>query len=1543
MFLKQNPIVDIISEINMNRFHGAYIARFFLLSLSSLFSGILMTANGQCTPPGPTSPPVSPSITATPGPDHLEFRYTVSNFDPTANTEVWISNDLGANYYYWANASPSSPSGGRINMGSHWTFYLFARSVNSCGSTDSGVALVTTFDVPNPWVQAYAGPNPNAITVLSHYIGPPNHAYGVELHGVFPNGLDQNWFTFIDQGPQTRNVGMPGVYRFYATTQINPWEFRTSPNIYVALAADQDYGNPSCNSSRGRPVNVINGNMYIGETDYVLPGLDENITVSRSYNSLSGLSGLFGEGWTSEFDENIVVLTDLAIRLQMPDGRGAYLGRPNATSVYESATTDLQARAIKNSDNTFILTFKDGRIHKFGSDGRLLWRQDRNGNQTTLNYHATTGSLTGITDAVGRTLSIELNGNGNITKIYDSMSTIATYEYIPSTNRLSSIAYHDDSRHDFEYTATPVNGRYLLKTVRDALGNVLETHEYNSNGRATTSEVANGVEKYTFDYTNPAMTVVTDAAGVITKFYFSAGSGLNVVSKVEGVCGCGGSGNESTQYFYDDRLNLVKKTDALNRETVYTYDSDRNVTAVTDFLGTQSFTYNSLGEVLTATDRMGGVTANTYSSTGNLLTTRDPLNNTTTFTYNSFGQPATLKDALDRVTTFTWDSQGRMTKVKDANNKETNFAYDARARITGVTNAKAETTSFSYDLNNRLSKITYPDTTFTSVTYDLAGRRTAVTDPLGHATTYGYDGAYRMISVTDALNQSTSFVYDLMSNMVSQTDALGNLTGFEYDDFNRLKQVKYPFPVAGGTRLEENFTYDLVGRPKTHIDTAGRATTYVYDDPNKKISITDPMSQVTQFEYNARSQVTKVKDALNQEYLFTFDPLGRTLTETRAGTTMSFEYDAVGNRKKRTDHAGRISQYTYDNLNRLTKIDYGTNPSEGGTSKQYAYDELSRLVSAINEAGTVAFTYDNRNRLKTETDVFGHVVEYGYDAANRRTLLKLDGSNLATYAFDNADRLTGITNSSDGTTTSFAYDIADRLTSRAYPNGVTTTYDYDGMSRLMRLKDVNAASTLFDRQYSYNSANQISQIVEPSSSRLFGYDNVNRLILVTGGSTESYVFDVVGNRTASHLSSSYSYSPFNKLTATQTATYNFDPNGNTVAKAEGSNFWRYGFDHENQVTSVANRRQTVRYFYDALGRRVRRHIKGSKENTKFTYEGEDVLLDDDVVTGATKYLNGPGIDNKLRQTNGSTTSYFLADHLGSTNGLTNASGAVTASNSYDSFGNPSNLTFPTRYQFTGREFDNFSGLQYSRARFYDPNIGRFISEDPIGFGGGDVNLYGYVLNRPNRFRDPTGLITPAELADALDEGLDATASSCECDVPIGFVGIPPYSTFTAFDIARGITNMLRVGQGTGRALYGPDDNAFGRAAGVAMDIQRGSDIFATLIAPFASSGVAVPKGPPNPFGKLGSPLHQSEVQRVGADIAARGLTPRYEYHVPTPGGSKCRRFVDVAALDSFGKPVEFHQIGRVTGKGKIPVSRERQAIDDLINAMSGVPVRFHSF
>jgi len=192
-----------------------------------------------------------------------------------------------------------------------------------------------------------------------------------------------------------------------------------------------------------------------------------------------------------------------------------------------------------------------------------------------------------------------------------------------------------------------------------------------------------------------------------------------------------------------------------------------------------------------------------------------------------------------------------------------------------------------------------------------------------------------------------------------------------------------------------------------------------------------------------------------------------------------------------------------------------------------------------------------------------------------------------------------------------------------------------------------------------------------------------------------------------------------------------------TSKTEGTDVWTFDWDYENHLTTATKATDSVYYSYDALGRRIRRYKTGGVENTKFIYDGNDVLVDDNSGT-LTKYLNGDGIDNKLRVQTGSDVQYFLADHLGSTNGLTDASGNLTSSASYDSFGNATgNLN--TRYQFTGREYDSFTSLHYYRARWYDAQIGRFISEDPIGFAGGDVNLYGYVKNKPLKYRDPRGL------------------------------------------------------------------------------------------------------------------------------------------------------------------------------------------------------------
>ena len=1103
----------------------------------------------------------------------------------------------------------------------------------------------------------------------------------------------------------------------------------------VGKPAAESFGKPAA-LGVGKPVNVTNGNMYLEQTDYRLTGVGPSINLSRFYNSIIQTGRLFGRGWATDYDESLQFYGEQMLRLNSSDGKAIYFGRDNTSQPFVTGGSQgVYGQIVKNADSTYTLTYKEGLTKQFNSSGKLLWIKDRNNNQTTLSYLAD-GRIEKVIDPFGRELLFATNPtNGLVTQISDSMGVVASYSYT-SGGELQTVTYADGSKYDFLYTT--VSGKVLMTEVKDALGNTLEKHAYDSSARATTSEVQGGVEKYTLNYVSTTETDVTDALGHVTKYYFDKSKNQNLVTKIEGVCGCGGSSSQVTTWEYDDQLNVKKQTDALNRETNYTFDSNGNMLTMTDVLGTVTYTYNTFGQILTHKDRMNGITTLTYDANGNLQTIKNALDKTITLGYDTRGQLQTITDPLNHTTTLTWDAQGRLTKTKDAQNHETNFVYDSRVRLTSATNALNQTTSYQYDAADRLKKVVFADNNFAELTRDLAGRRTKVKDSRGNETNFAYDSAYRLTSVTDALNHTTTYAYDLMSNLTSITDALNQATNYEYDDFNRLKKVIYPAAVSGGTRLEETIEYDVVGNVKKRVDTALRQTLYDYDNANRLIKTTDAANQITQFEYNARSQMTKVTDALNQQYTFAYDPLGRLLSKTRASLTATFEYDAVGNRTKRTDYNGAITTYAYDELNRLTTIAY-----PDLTSASYSYDALSRLATAMNQNGTVTFAYDNRGRLQSETNVFGKVVSYGYDANGNKTELRLDGALSASYQYDAANRLTQITDSSNGVY-GYGYDPTDKLTSLTRPNGVTTNYEYDGLSRLTRLKHSTSTITLFDYQYAYNTAQQINQITEPSRTRTFSYDNVDRVTATTNtaGLAESYAYDSVGNRTSSHLSASYTHQPFNKLTATSGATYSYNNNGNMTSRTDASGLWQLAYDFENRLKQVTRPDGgSVSYKYDALGRRVQRQPSVGV-STNYTHDGQDVILDQNSDSTTIAYINGFGIDEKLKQTIGATTSYFLQDHLGSTVGLVDQAGSITSQTSYDSFGNASS-SMPTRYGYTGRELDDYTGLMYYRARFYDSQIGRFISEDPLGFKGGDINLYAYVENDPLNWRDPSGLIHQA--------------------------------------------------------------------------------------------------------------------------------------------------------------------------------------------------------
>jgi YD repeat-containing protein len=272
--------------------------------------------------------------------------------------------------------------------------------------------------------------------------------------------------------------------------------------------SDENYGNPSCQISGrlpsngvsrgvGLPVNITNGNMYLSQTDYKLPGIGEAINLARSYNSSSLQSGIFGQGWSTDYDEKITVDNQNSnkIRIGLSDGRGVYFERANASSLFVSKTEGFFSQLVLNTNSTYTLTFKDGGQHQFSSGGRLISMKNRQGLQTTLGYDANS-NLTSITDSFGRVLTVQMN-NGLVTQVSDSIGLVAGYLYNPD-GTLQTVNYPDGSKYQFEYVT--VLGRPIISKVKDAAGKILEGHQYDSQGRATTSEKEGGVEKLTLQY-----------------------------------------------------------------------------------------------------------------------------------------------------------------------------------------------------------------------------------------------------------------------------------------------------------------------------------------------------------------------------------------------------------------------------------------------------------------------------------------------------------------------------------------------------------------------------------------------------------------------------------------------------------------------------------------------------------------------------------------------------------------------------------------------------------------------------------------------------------------------------------------------------------------------------------------------------------------------------------------------------------------------------------------------------------------------------------
>ncbi len=823
----------------------------------------------------------------------------------------------------------------------------------------------------------------------------------------------------------------------------------------------------------------------------------------------------------------------------------------------------------------------------------------------------------------------------------------------------------------------------------------------------------------------------------------------------------------------DGNRNISRITSAQGRWVEFTYDVSNRITAARDNIGrTVTYTYDDIGRLSKVIDPKNGATEYTYDASHRMLTIKDArgivyLTNeyddkgrvvkqtqadatTYQFAYTEVGVKIVQTDVTDprgNLRRVTFNSEGYVLKdtravgkpeqqiityerlavtnlpssITDALNRKTAYTYDSLGNVKSITRlsgtTSAVTTTFTYEpAFNQIASVTDPLGHTTSLTYDEAGNLAAVKDPLGHETAFTYNAAGQPVSVTDPLGNTIRFTYDF-GDLSAVTDPLGNTT---------------------------TMITDRAGRLISATDPLGRLAVLEYDALNQVVKLTGPQGEEISFTYDANGNRLSVKDPRGNITRYAYDNMDRVISRTDPLLKVeSYQYNESGSLKKFTDRRGKVTAFTYDDLDRLTLVGFGA--AADGTyesSISNTYDAADRLKKTVDSlAGTETFGYDNLDRLTSVANVRG-TVSYVYDKASRRTRMTVAGQTAVNYTYDNASRLTRIT---QGTSVvAFGYDDAGRRTSLTLPNGVVISYGHDAASRATSIEYKKSGISLGDLTY--------------------GYDAAGRRIKVGGSFARTSLPQAVA---------SLPYNAANRLTKRAAKTLTYDANGNLIN--DGVN--NYSWDARNHLVSVSGPGLTASFTYDASGRRIKKAVNGA--STDYLYDGDNAVQEKVAGAPTANMLTG-AVDELFTRKDAAGTHTVLPDALGSTLTLVDSTGTPKTQYTYEPFGKAtsSGAANGNPSQYTGRENDG-TGLYFYRERYYSPTLQRFISEDPIGLGGGDTNLYAYVGNEPVRWVDPSGLEIEDNAGDAsggLGRGIVDSLDNHSRTTQSGHAVIGPYDT-----------------------------------------------------------------------------------------------------------------------------------------------------------------------
>ncbi|WP_158896051.1 DUF6531 domain-containing protein, partial [Amycolatopsis anabasis] len=691
------------------------------------------------------------------------------------------------------------------------------------------------------------------------------------------------------------------------------------------------------------PIDVVTGEMVLGQTDLELPGVLP-LVLTRTHVSSYRAGRLFGPSWAStvdqrlEFDEQgVVYVADDGMLLVYPEPpvRGAVL--PEVGPRWPLSRTE-SGFAIRRRETGETLHFP-----AVAANVRPLAAiTDRNGNRIDFDRDPA-GTLTAIRHSGGYHVEVG-SEQGRVTELRlrgaDGPDvTVTRYRY--QNDRLTEVLNSSNRPMKFDYDLA---GRIVGWTDRNG---EWYRYLYDAQGRCVANQGSGGFLNGTFSYdTENLITRFTDALGNTTTFRLNAAR--RVVAETDPL------GHTTTQE-WDAEDRLISRTDPLGHTTRFAYDADGNLLTTTRPDGTQLLAeYNEFGQPTVCVGPDGAVLRQEFDERGNLTAVTDPAGAVTRYRYDDRGHRVAVVDPLGNERRIETNGAGIPIAITDALGATTRYTCDQFGRVAAITDPMGGVTRFTWTVEGRLLSRTKPDGSVERWHYDPEGNQvehvdalgqavrvetthfnlpTAETGPDGARLEFGYDETLRLVSVTNAQGLVWRYDYDAAGNLVRETDFNGRQVTYAYDAANRLIE---------------------------RTNGAGQTTRFVRA-PMGHIVERRCGDAVTTFGYDPAGRLVRARNA-DAELVYQRDALGQVLAETVNGRTVSSAYDALGRRTRRRTPTGAQSHWDFDPNGRPTNL------HTGGRTMSFGYDPAGREVERLLDTGTmVAQAWDANHRLVAQT------------------------------------------------------------------------------------------------------------------------------------------------------------------------------------------------------------------------------------------------------------------------------------------------------------------------------------------------------------------------------------------------------------------------------------------------------------------------------------------------------------------------------------------------------------------------------------------------